>query len=86
MGESTINIHPRTARQRIKDGVKTCLIGGKPKLQELPEWFSVAISYNDIRDSYKASFYPGAELIGTRQVGFEADHWFDVLRFFLFTL
>ena len=86
VGESTVNIHPRTAREMIKNGVKKALTGSKPKLQELPDWFSVNVSYNDIRDSYKASFYPGAELLGPRQVGFEAEDYFDVLRFFLFTL
>lgn len=86
VGESTVNIHPKTARERIKKGVEKCLVGGKPKLQELPDRFSVSVSYNDIRDSYKASFYPGAELLGPRQVGFEAENYFDVLRFFLFNL
>lgn len=86
VGESTVNIHPKTARDLIKQGVKKSLLRGSAKLPELPEWFSVSVSYNDIRDSYKASFFPGAELLGPRKVGFEAGHYFDVLRFFLFTL
>ncbi|MFW2366191.1 MAG: M55 family metallopeptidase [Desulforhopalus sp.] len=86
VGESTINIHPKTARQQIKEGVKKCLKGGNAKLQQLPDSFEVTVSYNDIRDSYKASFFPGAELLGPREVGFEAKDYFDVLRFFLFNL
>lgn len=86
VGESTINIHPRTARQQIKEGVEKCLKGGNAKLQQLPGSFEVTVSYNDIRDSYKASFFPGAELLGPREVGFEAKDYFDVLRFFLFNL
>ncbi|MGW8195866.1 MAG: M55 family metallopeptidase [Desulforhopalus sp.] len=86
-GASTLNLHPKTAREMMKSGVLRSLHNrAGVQLQQLPDHFTVTISFNDVRDSYKASFFPGAEILGPRQVGFRSDSYFEVLRFFLFVM
>jgi len=86
-GGSTVNLHPKNAREMIRSAVSETLSGEiSGSLQDLPERFKVTVSYNNSPDAYKSSFYPGAELISPRVVCFESAYYFDVLRFFLFTL
>ncbi|MCP4673790.1 MAG: amino acid amidase, partial [Desulfobacula sp.] len=87
LGGSTINIHPKEAIQKIKESTRKAL--EKPLAPfhfELPEFFTIKITYFDIKDAYKASFYPGSELISPKAVLFESDNYFDVLRMLVFVL
>ena len=87
VGKSTINLHPQTVCDNIKTTVKAALTGDLLKSQfTLPEWFDVKIAYKESYDAYKSSFYPGAELISPVTIRFKTDHYFEMLRFFLFVL
>ncbi len=86
-GASTTNIHPQTAVEKISAGVCRALAGDiSTCLSDLPSSFEVAITYTRNPDACKAGFYPGARLTAPQQISFAADDYFDVLRFFLFTL
>jgi D-amino peptidase len=86
-GGSTINIHPGEAIQKIKQATKKALEKPFDSLQfELPEYFTVKLTYFDIKDAYKASFYPGSKLVSPKIVLFETKNYFDVLRLLIFTL
>jgi D-amino peptidase len=86
-GASTVNIHPRRAREMIKATVQQALSGSPSgSLAKLPEQFKISVCYNNHHDAYKASFYPGCTLVSPRVVSFISDTYFDVLRLFLFIL
>jgi D-amino peptidase len=85
VGSSTVSIHPRLAVERIRAGAKTALEGDLSKCQaQMPDHFSVEIRYRNHARAYQTSFFPGANLIQPHTVQFEADDYFEVLRFFLF--
>jgi D-amino peptidase len=50
----------------------------------MPDHFSVELRYRNHANAYRAGFYPGVRAIDSHTVGFEADDYFEVLRFFLF--
>jgi len=86
-GGSTVNIHPDEAIQKIRAASKKAL--EKPLTPfkfELPEYFIVKTTYLDIKDAYKASFYPGSKLVSPKTVLFETQNYFDVLRMLVFVL
>ncbi|MEN8211808.1 MAG: M55 family metallopeptidase [Thermodesulfobacteriota bacterium] len=86
-GGSTINIHPDNAIQKIREKSKKALKKPFAPFQfELPEYFTVKITFFDIKNAYKASFYPGSKLISPKTVLFETENYFDVLRMLMFTL
>ena len=52
----------------------------------VPAHFAVELRYRKHPDAYRASFYPGAQVLGAHELGFETDNFFEVLRFFQFCL
>ncbi len=87
IGASTINIHPHLAAEKIFEGACNALsMELNNCLADLPSRFDVCITYSNHLDAYKSGFYPGARLIAANQICFTADDYFDILRFFLFTL
>lgn len=87
VGDSSINIHPKTATERIQEGVVRSLSGDISRhLLSLPETFEISITFGHPKDAYRASFYPGAKLTETNKVTFMMTDYFDVLRMILFTL
>lgn len=87
VGESTINIHPKLAVQRIQAEVKAALSGDlKACLPALPEHFHLELGYKDAGFAYRSSFYPGARLIADQVLAFDTTDFFDVLRVVLFLL
>jgi D-amino peptidase len=85
-GDSTINIHPELAVERIRLGVAEALKNPSACLIPLPERFSVEIQYRHPHRAYHYSFLHGAVLIDPVTVGFEHEDYFEVLRFLLFAL
>ncbi|MCF8067107.1 MAG: M55 family metallopeptidase [Desulfobacterales bacterium] len=85
IGESTISIHPDVAVNRIREEV-TLALQAKPACRsiDLPPNFTVEIRYKDHYNAYRNAFYPGAKLTAPYVVEFEADNYFEVLRFLLF--
>lgn len=85
VGGSTISIHPHLAVERIRAGVQTALGGDLSRcLVPMPDYFSIEIRYKNHAVAYAASFYPGATLKEPHVVQFEAEGYFDVLRFLMF--
>ncbi len=86
-GDSTVNLHPRTACEKIAEHVKKALSGDLSRcLQPLPDFFDVRVSYTSFKEAYKNSFFPGALMISPQTVQFTSADYFEVLKFFLFTL
>jgi D-amino peptidase len=87
VGNSTVNIHPHLAVEQIRAGVEAALKADVSKCHvPLPGHFAVEVYYRNHHDAYHVSFFPGARLVGPHTVGFEADDYFEVLRFFSFGL
>ncbi len=87
VGRSTISIQPALAASRIKEGVAKA-VQAKPAIKPvgLPAHFKVEIRYKDHFQAFRNAFYPGASLTDPQTLHFETDHYFDVLRLFLFVL
>ena len=87
VGNATVNIHPHVAVERIRAGVEAAPKAGVSKCRvPRPDHFSVEMRYRNHADAYHAGFFPGVHVIGPHTVGFEADDYFEVLRFFAFCL
>ena len=87
VGNSTINIHPQVAIERIRTGAQQALEGNLGNCRvNLPERFHVEIRYEEHSRAYQYSFYPGASLADPFTLRFEAHDYFDVLRLFAFVL
>ncbi len=85
MGDSTVNMHPALAVERIRESVEHALKGDlKQCLVTLPTYFRVEIRFKDHTKAKHAGFYPGASTIDPFTIGFETDDYFEVLRFFHF--
>jgi D-amino peptidase len=84
-GNSTISIHPHLAVERIRAGVEAALKADVPRCRvPMPVHFSVELQYRNHADASHASFFPGVSQTGPHSVQFEADDYFEVLRFFSF--
>jgi len=86
-GDSTINIHPQLAVEKIQEGVQRALEGDVSKcMVQMPEHFSVEIKYKDHSKAYRSSFFPGANLQDPHTIHFESDDYFEVLRLLAFVV
>ncbi len=85
VGNSTVGIHPHLAIERIRAGVEAALKGDVSRCRvPMPHRFAVELRYKNHADAYRVSFFPGAGLKEPHTVQFEADDYFEVLRFFSF--
>lgn len=86
-GKSVISIHPQVAFTQIKEGVQQALQGDYAQWQTpLPQSFEVELSFNEHIKSYRAAFYPGMKRVSTRNLRFETDDYFEVLRMLSFIM
>lgn len=86
-GGSSTSIHPEEAVRRIREAAQQALEGDLENCWvELPEWFEVKARFQRHAKAFSASAYPGAMLLDEKTVRFEAQDYFDVLRFFHFVL
>lgn len=84
-GESTVSLHPAVAERRIREGTEEALRRDPAAcLGELPARFEVEVSFRYPPRARRASFYPGASLLGPGTVRFATRDWFEVMRLFLF--
>lgn len=82
-GNSTINIHPELAADKIREGVREVLSGNLESLKiKLPEEFDINIRYKNHKDAYSRSFYPGATKLDENTISFHSKDYIEVLRFF----
>jgi D-amino peptidase len=85
VGKTTVSIHPQLAVERIRDAVEGALKADVSHCHvPMPGHFSVELRYRNHADAYNASFFPGVSQTGPHTVQFEADDYFEVLRFFHF--
>ncbi len=84
VGNSTINIHPALAVERIQAGVAEGVRSRANAQVPLPGHFQIEIDYRRPQMAYQIGFYPGARQIGPVTVQFEHDDYFEMLRFMLF--
>ena len=86
-GDSTINLHPQVAAERIRESSAQALQGDLQACRvELPAHFKVEVAYHSQAKAYRFGFFPGARQTGPLTVQFETHDYFEVLRFFLFAL
>jgi D-amino peptidase len=84
-GSATTSIHPALALERIRSGVELALKGDVARCRvPMPEHFGVEVRYRGHVVARQASFFPNAHLVEPHTVRFEADDYFEVLRFFMF--
>jgi D-amino peptidase len=86
-GDSTINLHPQLAVDRIREAAEQALKGDlQACLIGLPGHFSLEVVYRTQAKAYQYGFFPGARQADALTVKLETDDYFEVLRFFLFAL
>ncbi len=87
IGEATINIHPQLAVECIRSGAEAALKGDlAPCRVAMPQHFIVEMRTREHISARHASFFPGARLAEPYVVQFEADDYYEVLRFLMFSL
>ncbi len=85
IGNSTINIHPLEAAEKIGKSVKESLKGNlKKKLAPLPDDFIVHIGFNKAADAYRAAFYPNATTLNAHTVEYKTSDFFQLMRMLAF--
>lgn len=86
-GASQMSVHPDDAVTGIRDGIRLALSGDlSGALVELPNSFTLELTYKEHTDAYGRSFYPGAELIAPHKVRFANEEYFEILRALLFLI
>ena len=87
VGSSTISIQPHLAVEQIRAGVEMALKGDVSKCRlQMPDHFSVEVRYRKHASAYHGSFFPGVTQKEPHTIQFEAESYFEVLRFFSFVL
>lgn len=85
VGNATVSIHPDMACDLIRENVKKALTADLSRYDmAMPENYVLDTRYHKHVMAFKASHYPGAELIDPATVRFTADNILDVMRFVLF--
>ncbi|MGL5715537.1 MAG: M55 family metallopeptidase [Paraclostridium sp.] len=87
IGGGAVSINPKAAVKNIKERVQEALSDNLDKYMiKLPENFKVEIGFKNHFKAYRASFYPGAFLIGSTRILFETNDYMEVLKLLLFTI
>lgn len=85
LGVASINLHPAKARELIKVGVTRALMNRhlcKPYTLG-PEYF-VEIEFSNEEKAHRGQWYPGAERVNERTVGYRSKDFNACMRFFDF--
>ena len=87
IGDSTVNLHPKEAIEKIWQGVETAL---KSDLKQcyLPKYdeYSVELRFKKHQQAFDASFYPGCKLIEPQTITFKTIDYFEVMRMMKFAM
>lgn len=87
LGSATKSIHPQQAVELIKTGMDEVLTGDLSLNKiDLPEKFSLEISYNFHGHAYRKSFYPGTKQISPKSILFETNDYFEIVRAIAFLI
>ncbi len=87
IGDSTLNIHPKVAIEKIWQGVESALKSDLTKCH-LPKYdkYIVELRFKKQQQAYNASFYPGCKLIDPQTINFKTNDYFEVMRMMKFAL
>lgn len=89
-GGGVLSMHPQAAAEAIRAGaeeaVRRLRAGGAGMSVPLPQRFAATVRYKEHKDAYRRSFYPGARLEDSKTISFDAEDWYEVLRFCHFVL
>ena len=81
VGNSICCTHPSIINEKITTQVKKVLSNELSRCHiELPNEFVVDIAYKKHYDAYRASFFPGVQLINDDTIRFVTKDYFEVLR------
>lgn len=85
LGDSTISIHPELAILKIKDAVEVALKKDLTAVDMiLPKIFKFEIQYKEAKLAYRASFYPGVQLMDPKTITYETQDYMEFLKMFMF--
>lgn len=86
-GNSSLSISPFLAVKSIEEGVEEAL---KKDISlysiEIPNQFTVEVSYKEFQKAEKASYYPGVKRVNPHTVEFQSEDYYEILRMMLFTV
>jgi D-amino peptidase len=87
VGDSTISIQPQESLEAIRAKVKSALSGELANcLWSHPNSFAVRIRFNRQQLAYRASHYPGANLMDPKTITFTTKDYDEVMRLILFVV
>ena len=85
IGNSSVSYSPSENLVHIKNGA-IAAIGeiNSAKLYEMPQSLQLSINFIDPKDAYRASFYPGAEMVDERTVVLKSKEILECMAFINF--
>ncbi len=84
VGGCTISKHPDVTNKEIRRATEEALsVVGKTNM-ELPTEYIFEISFKQIEEAHKATFYPGAYDMGNNSVGFKTKDIMEFMTFLMF--
>lgn len=85
-GGGVISLHPEEAVEQIQGGAKEAVKRAAKCKVPMPDHFDTTVRFREHTMAYSKSFYPGARLTEGKNVSFQSDDWYEVLRFYHFVL
>ena len=87
VGDSTISIQPLESRKAIRNKVQESFSGDLDScIWSHPKSFTLKIRFIKQQTAYRASHYPGANLLDAKTVTYSNDNYDNIMRFILFTV
>ena len=72
--------------ERIRAGAEEAVKKADRCRVHMPDHFESVIRFREHKLAYSKSFYPGARLEDGKNVCFDSDDWYEMLRYFHFVL
>lgn len=86
IGGATVSMHPGAAVDAIRAAAEEAMGKLTQCRVEMPDYFETVVRFREHKAAYSKSFYPGARLEDGKNVCFESDDWYEMLRFYHFVL
>jgi len=81
IGDSTINLHPKEAIDKIWQGAESALKSDLTKcVLPIYDEYKVELRFKKHQQAYNASFYPGCKLIEPLTISFITKDYYEVMR------
>ena len=85
-GGGVTSLHPEEAVERIEAAAKDAVQKAAQCVVPMPEHFHMELEFVKHHMAYSQHFYPGADRKEDKTVCFDADDWYEILRFCHFVL